>query len=225
MEIEEVVATPTVDIANEVPADDNPEEANASQTEEQSEEQTDASQASKGSRSFTKEERATIIELAKEVGATKVAREIGVSASLIYYWLHQEKKKSSAKSEQSSEQSVAQTAKRTHTEQPTEQTQAIKRGARRKKEVVLKNTPTEATEPEATEPVKSVEPTEAKKTTEPKVPKAPKAQKTVSINALKSSEQRDETQALIIENAILKEKISTLTAEIEKLKAAMTSLM
>ena len=220
MDIEEVAATPTADIANEVPADDNPEEANASQTEEQSEEQTDALQDSKGSRSFTKEERAAIIELAKEVGATKVAREIGLSASLIYYWLHQEKKKSSSQSEQSSEQSVAQTAKRTHTEQPTEQTQATKRGARRKKEVVLKNTPTEATEP-----VKSVEPTEAKKTTEPKVPKAPKAQKTVYINALNSSEQRDETQTLLIENAILKEKISTLTAEIEKLKVAMTSLM
>ena len=92
MDIEEVAATPTADIANEVPADDNPEEANASQTEEQSEEQTDALQDSKGSRSFTKEERAAIIELAKEVGATKVAREIGVNARLIYYWLHQEKK-------------------------------------------------------------------------------------------------------------------------------------
>lgn len=200
MDIDEVVATPTADIANEVPAEDNPEEANASQD-------------SKGSRSFTKEERATIIDLAKEVGATKVAREIGVSASLIYYWLHQEKKKSSAKSEQSSEQAVAQT----HTEQTTNQTQATKRGSRRKKEVALKNMPTEATEP-----VKSVEPTEAKKTPEPKVPKA---QKTVSINTLKSSGQRDENQALLIENAILKEKISTLTAEIEKLKSAMTSLM
>ena len=94
MDIEEVVATPTADIANEVPAEDNPEEANASQD-------------SKGSRSFTKEERATIIELAKKVGAAKVAREIGVNARLIYYWLHQEKKKSSAKSEQSSEQAVA----------------------------------------------------------------------------------------------------------------------
>ena len=136
MDIEEVVATPTADIANEVPADDNPEEANASQTEEQSEEHTDASQDSKGSRSFTKEERATIIELAKEVGATKVAREIGVNARLIYYWLRQEKKKSSAKSEQSSEQPVAQTH--------TEQTQATKRKSRRKEEVALKNMPTEA---------------------------------------------------------------------------------
>ena len=213
MDIDEVAATPTVDIANEVPADDNPEEANASQTEEQSEEQTDASKASKGSSSFTKEERATIIELAKEGGATKVAREIGVSSRLIYYWLRQEKKKSSSQSKQP----VAQTATQTKTEQPTKQTQATKRGARRKKEVALKNMPTEVTEP-----VKSIEPTEAKKTPEPK---AQKAQKTVSINALKSSEQRDEHQALIIENAILKEKISTLTAEIEKLKSAMTSLM
>ena len=39
MDIEEVVATPTADIEDEVPADDNPEEANASQTEEQSDEQ------------------------------------------------------------------------------------------------------------------------------------------------------------------------------------------
>ena len=200
MDIEEVVATSTADIANEVPAEDNPEEANASQD-------------SKGSRSFTKEERATIIELAKEVGATKVAREIGVNARLIYYWLRQEKKKSSSQSEQP----VAKTAPQTHTEQPTEQTQATKRRSRRKKEVALKSMPTELTEP-----VKSVEPIEVKKIPEPQVPKA---QKTVSINVLKSSEQRDETQALIIENAILKEKISTLTVEIEKLKAAMTSLM
>ncbi len=206
MDIDEAAATPTVDIADEVPADDNPEEANASQIEEHSGEQTDASRNSKGSRSFTKEERATIIELAKEVGATKAAHEIGVNARLIYYWLHREKKKSSSQSEKPATQTAAQTH--------TKQTQATKRKSRRKKEVALKNMPTESTEP-----VKSVEQTEAKKTPEPQ------AQKTVSINALKSSEQRDETQALLIENAILKEKISTLTAEIEKLKSAMTSLM
>ena len=100
MNMDEVAAIPIADIANEVPADDNPEEANASQTEEQSEEQTNTSRASKGSRNFTQEERATITELAKEVDAAKVAREICVSARLIYYWLHQEKKKSSSPFEQ-----------------------------------------------------------------------------------------------------------------------------
>ena len=51
------------------------------------------------------------------------------------------------------------------------------------------------------------------------------AQKTDKATPTKSPEKNDEKQALIIENAVLKERISALNAEIEKLRAALTSLM
>ena len=48
--------------------------------------------------------------------------------------------------------------------------------------------------------------------------------KTVS-SVIASPEQNDEKQALLIENAILRERISAQKAEIEKLQAAIKSLM
>ena len=50
-------------------------------------------EAPKGSKDFSSEERATIIAMAKEVGFAKVAREFGIKARLISYWVQQEKKK------------------------------------------------------------------------------------------------------------------------------------
>ena len=49
----------------------------------------------KGCKDFTAEERSTIIAKAKEVGFAKVAKEFGIRARLISYWIQQEKKKKS----------------------------------------------------------------------------------------------------------------------------------
>ena len=48
---------------------------------------------------------------------------------------------------------------------------------------------------------------------------------TAKVSTDKVSERSDEKQPLIVENAILKERIALLNAEIEKLRAALTSLM
>ena len=72
------------------------------------------------------------------------------------------------------------------------------------------------------EPVKAIEPA------------GRKAERTVSAKPVESAKPQERSeekqslidrQTLIIENAILKERIASLNAEIEKLRAALTSLM
>lgn len=175
-------------------------EPEASQTEKRTD--SKRSNALRGSKDFSEEERATIIAMTKELGVASVAREIGVSAKLIHYWLHQEKKKTL-------EQPT----------QPASQTQGkdSKRKPGRKKAVVNETKHEHVAEDMPIEPVKPVEPV--------KISKPSEAEKAVSAESLKSPEQSDERQVLIIENAILKERISSLQSEIEKLRAAINSLL
>ena len=155
---------------------------------------------SKGSKDFSPEERAAIIAKAKEVGTVKVANEFGIKAQLITYWRHQEKKKAAKQSK------------------PLKGTTARGKASKldRKKEDVS----TVRTVP--TEPIKAIELVIADKST------VCKTERTVSGKVAEKSEekqtQRDE-QSLIVENAILKERIALLNAEIEKLRAALMSLM
>ena len=74
-----------------------------------------------------------------------------------------------------------------------------------------------AVEDVSTEPIKAIELVIADKLT------GRKAEKTAEKSKEKQT-QRD-GQSLIVENAILKERIALLNAEIEKLRAALTSLM
>ena len=167
--------------------------------------------SSKGSKDFSPEERATIIAMAKEVGFAKVAREFGIKARLISYWVQQEKKASKSLKPRKP------TAAKGRSSSPT----------LGRKETALpghmEDTPTVAAEA-----VKAVEPA------------VRMSERTVSVKELGSAKlperserkqaQTDEwaltdEQSLIIENAILKERITLLNAEIEKLRAALTSLM
>lgn len=153
--------------------------------------------AARGSRDFSPEERAKIIAMAKELGTSKVSRESGIKARLISYWIHQEKKASKPAKHQK-----AKTSKRT--------TERVKGSA--VSEHITENAPAVLTAP--VEPVKADKPLK-------KIPER-KAEKAVPA---KPSERSGENQALVVENAILKERISALNAEIEKLRSALTSLM
>ena len=143
----------------------------------------------KGSKYFTAEERATIISKAKEVGFEKVAKEFGIRARLISYWIQQEKKKE-AKSAKPSKQ-----LKRTRTRAKGSKLEAV--------EHIAENAPTVPAES-----VKAIE--------------LVIADKPVESNGRKTEKQTD---GLIIENSILKERIALLNKEIEKLRTALTSLM
>ena len=178
--------------------------------------------SSKGSKDFSPEERATIIAMAKEVGFAKVALEFGIKARLISYWVQQEKKKASKSSKP--------TAAKGRSSSPTL--------GREKEAEHMEDTPTLAAEP-----AKAVETTR---------PAGRRSERTVSAEVQGSAEPRGsaepaersegkqaltdrktmtdehvliDRQSLIIENAILKERITLLNAEIEKLRAALTSLM
>ena len=192
----------TDDIADTalVPAEtDKAEKPETSQTEER----TDSKRsAPRGSRDFSDEERAAIIAMTKELGVASVAHEIGVNAKLIHYWLHQEKKKI-----------LEQPAK------PASQTQSkdSKRKPGRKKEVVNETKHERIAEDIPIEPITSIELIKTNKPSD--------AEKAVSAESANSQEQSDERQALIIENAILKERVSSLQSEIEKLRAAINSLL
>ena len=164
--------------------------------------------SSKGSNDFSPEERETIVAMAKELGVSKVAREFGIRARLISYWLHQEKKKASKPSKplKTSEQTKA-------------KGKDSKRTLGRKKEIehIAEDTPTVTAEP-----IKAIEPAKTNK------PAKLVERKTVSAKPQEIREEKQvlvDRQALIIENAVLKERISALNAEIEKLRAALTSLM
>ena len=167
----------------------------------------------KGSKAFSPEERATIIAIAKEVGFAKVAREFGIKARLISYWVQQEKKKASK-----SLKPRKQTAAKGKSSSPT--LGIAKEAAQSEGALTEPFTPTIATEP-----VKAVKPAK---------PAGRRAERTVSDEPLERSEGKQaltdrktmtDEQSLIVENAILKERVSALKAEIEKLRAALTSLM
>ena len=153
----------------------------------------------KGSKDFTAEERATIITKAKEVGFEKVADEFGIRARLISYWIQQEKKKAVKRSK------VAKSLKRTRTKV---------KGS--KLEVVEHIAEDVSTVP--TEPTKAIELVIADKPDKPTRRKAEKSEE-------KQTLVEKQTDGLIIENAILKERIALLNKEIEKLRTALTSLM
>ena len=174
--------------------------------------------ALKGTRSLTSEEKAVIIAKAEEIGAAKAAREFGINYYTVYTWLKQGKKKASEQSSTSDEQLI----------QPATQTQgkAYNRKqskSRQKKEaaktaqveeireIKLEDVPVAPVE--AVAPDKPVETSELNKLSERTKGKAMYAAQT------------DANQALLIENAILRERISAQKAEIEKLQAAIKSLM
>ena len=150
---------------------------------------------SKGSKDFTAEERATIIAKAKEVGFEKVANEFGIRARLISYWIQQEKRK---------------TVKRSKAAKPSKPLRGTRTRAKASKlevEHIAKDAPTVQTV--STEPTKAIE--------------LVIADKPVKSTGRKAEEKP--TDGLIIENAILKERIALLNKEIEKLRTALTSLM
>ena len=208
-------------------AEDHSSTEEARTTEEPALAEAQPDNAAKGSKDFSPEERATIIAMAKELGTAKVSREFGIRYGLISYWLHQERKRA-AKSEKPSKLSKA--LKPSKTSEPEKQTAAnvqtkdnaqtkgkdSKRTLGRVKEAALisEGAPTVVAVP--TEPVKTVEPIR------------PVGRKTVSAKPQGSAEppkRSENEQVLIIENAILKERVAAQNAEIEKLRAALTSLM
>ena len=158
----------------------------------------------KGSKDFTAEERATIIAKAKEVGFEKVADEFGIKARLISYWIQQEKKKAAKGSKR---------LKRTRTKGKGSKLDAV--------EYIAENAPTVLTEP-----TKAIELVIADKPEKPTRRKAEKSEeKRIQTEKQIPSDKQTQTDGLIIENAILKERIALLNREIEKLRTALTSLM
>ena len=174
--------------------------------------------ALKGTRSLTSEEKAVIIAKAEEIGAAKAAREFGINYYTVYTWLKQGKKKASEQSSTSDEQLI----------QPATQTQgkAYNRKqskSRRKKEAAKTAQVEEIKEIKREDvpvaPVEAVAPDKPVETGELNKPSELTKGKTVY------AAQTDTNQALLIENAILRERISAQKAEIEKLQAAIKSLM
>ena len=164
----------------------------------------------KGSRNFTQEERATIVELAREVGAPKAAHELGINVKMIYYWAHQEKQKQKLLSSQSEPVSASLTEIDTNQTQDTqdieqEHSESCSGNIAIQNESVV----------EDIDAVQSVKPTESGNA-------APQTQNIMPSNVFN---QQDEKQSLIIENAVLKEKVATLTEELARVKAAMLNLM
>ena len=159
----------------------------------------------KGSKDFTAEERATIITKAKEVGFEKVADEFGIKAHLISYWIQQEKKRAAKQSK------------------PLNQSKQLKGTAARAKGSKLDRKAVEHIAEDAeTVQTEPIEPIIADK---PVKPIGRKAERTVSAKVQERSDEKQTEQSLIIENAILKERIALLNREIEKLRAALTNLM
>ena len=213
---EKISPTATIPMIEEsVEAD----QAEAARTEAPVPTEAPAEDQSRGSKDFSPEERATIIAIAKEVGFAKVAREFGIKARLISYWVQQEKKAS--KSLKPSSQSGS--------SKPTAAKGKGTLGREKEAEHTAENTPTFAAEA-----VKAVEP--AVRMSERTV----SVKELVSAKLLERSERKQaltdrktltdehvliDRQSLSIENAILKERVSALKAEIEKLRAALTSLM
>lgn len=177
--------------------------------------------AAKSSRDFTPEERATIITMAKEVGFAEVANEFGIKARLISYWIQQEKKKAARPTKPSKRPAAKASTK------GKDSKRTLVKGRTLVKEVAQPEHITD-TPAVAAMPVKADKPSRADK------PAGRKAERTVPAKPVGSAKPREKSeekrelndrQSLIIENAILKERISALNAEIEKLRAALMSLM
>ena len=174
--------------------------------------------ALKGTRSLTSEEKAVIIAKAEEIGAAKAAREFGINYYTVYTWLKQGKKKASEQSSTSDEQLI----------QPATQTQGKaynrKQSKSRQKKEAAKTAQVEEIreiklEDVPVAPVEAVAPDKPVETGELNKPSELTKGKAVY------AAQTDANQALLIENAILRERISAQKAEIEKLQAAIKSLM
>ena len=174
--------------------------------------------ALKGARSLTSEEKAVIIAKAEEIGAAKAAREFGINYYTVYTWLKQGKKKASEQSSTSDEQLIQ---SETRTQGKAYDRKQSK--SRQKKEAAkaaqveeireIKREDVPVAHVEAVAPDKPVGTSELNNPSELTKKKAVYAAQT------------DANQALLIENAILRERISAQKAEIEKLQAAIKSLM
>ena len=172
--------------------------------------------ALKSSKDFSPEERATIIAMAKEVGFVKVANEFGIKARLISYWVQQEKRKAARPTKPSKALKLSKALKPSKALMPSK---AKVKGRRSSRTLVKEPEHITDTPAVLTEPAKVIEPAERK------AERTVSAKPTGSAQSAERSEALTDRQSLIIENAILKERISALNAEIEKLRAALTSLM
>ena len=192
-----------------------------------------------GVRTLTSEERAVIIAKAKEIGVAEAAREFGINYYTIYTWLKKGKGKVSSKSEQSAKTATqTQSAVQSQIQRKTSNQKSSKSNPKKeavttaqvdeikemkdmkeiKREYIAEDVPVAPVE--AVAPDKTVEAKELNKPFEVTMGKA------VSVATVSASPaQIDEKQALLIENAILRERISAQKAEIEKLQAAIKSLM
>ena len=167
---------------------------------------------SKSSKDFSPEERATIIAMAKEVGFAKVANEFGIKARLISYWIQQEKRKESKalKPLKALKRPVAKASAKGKDSKRT----LVKEVAQPEH---ITDTPSVAAVPTGPAERKAERTVSAKPAGSAKLPER--------SEALTDRQSLIDRQTLIIENAILKERIASLNAEIEKLRAALTSLM
>ena len=173
--------------------------------------------ALKGTRYLTSEEKAVIIAKAEEIGAAKAAREFGINYYTVYTWLKHGKKKASEQSStdeqliQSATQTQGKAYNRKHSKSHQKKEAAKTAQVEEIREIKPEDAPVAPVE--AVAPNKTVETGELNKPSELTKGKAVYAAQT------------DTNQALLIENAILRERISAQKAEIEKLQAAIKSLM
>ena len=157
--------------------------------------------------------------MAKEVGFAKVAKVFGIKARLISYWVQQEKKKAARPTKPSRPSTSS---------RPTKPSKAKAKGRSSSRTLVkepehITDTPAVAAVP--TEPSRTDKPAERKAERTVSAKPTGSAKPAGSAKLAERSEALTDRQTLIIENAILKERISALNAEIEKLRAALTSLM
>ena len=173
--------------------------------------------ALKGARSLTSEEKAVIIAKAEEIGAAKAAREFGISYYTVYTWLKHGKKKASEQSSTDEQliQSATQTQGKAYNRKHSKSHQKKEAAKTAQVEEIREIKPEDA--PVA--PVEAVAPDKPVETGELNKPSELTKEKAVY------AAQTDANQALLIENAILRERISAQKAEIEKLQAAIKSLM
>ena len=225
--MEEIIAEVSVDPDKTVEADQTEEAAveSPAPTEDSVPTEGQPDNALKSSKDFSPEERATIIAMAKEVGFVKVANEFGIKARLISYWVQQEKRKAARPTKPSKALKLSKALKPSKALMPSKAKVKGRRSSRTlvKEPEHITDTPAVAAVP--TEPVKVIEPAERKAERTVSAKPAGSAQPVGSAKLPERSEALIDRQSLIIENAILKERISALNAEIEKLRAALTSLM
>ena len=191
------------------------------------------SKALKGARSLTNEEKAVIIAKAEDIGAAEASREFGINYYTIYTWLKQRKKKVSSQSEQSAKPDTqALSAVQSQTQGKASKQKPSKSSKKRKAAMTTQDDEIKGskrgyiTEDVPSAPVEAVAPDKTLKTKKLNKTSEVTTGKDVSVSTVPDSpEQIDEKQALVIENAILRERISAQKAEIEKLQSAIKSLM